>query len=134
MNAVAQLEIPLAPKPDMPDISDSIIFIQPTSKAALNLAITTAGLEHQDVWTALGIDKGQWSKICSGQNNFPIDRLHEFNNIVGNTIYLKWLNYKCGFEIKPMLSTLEQQLEQETLKRVEAEKENELMRQLLSRR
>lgn len=135
MTAVeSQLEMPFRKRPEQMDVSDEVIRTQPTSRAALSLAIAASGLEDQEVCKRLGIDAGYWSRIRSGKNGVTSDIIIQLNEILGNTIYLKWLNYRCGHECKPLLSTLEQQLEAERQRLAEVEKENELMRKLLSGR
>lgn len=130
MSAVVQSD--MFPKQVEPnDLPDALIFNCPKSFRALNLAIQSAHLEQQDLWKHLGIDKGSWSKIINGQANFPNDKLGSFCKLVNNTIYLRWLNFQCGYQCQPILSTLEQKLEAEQLKSQELEKENKLMRELL---
>ena len=92
------------------DLPDTVVRNCLKSHQALKLAITSSGLEHQHLWKPLGIDKGSWSKIINGQAHFPNDKLQHFCKLVNNTIYLRWLNFQCDHECKPILSTLEQQL------------------------
>ena len=132
MSAVVQAD--MFPK-EVPlnDVPDTLIFNCSRAHRALNLAIQSAGLEQQDLWRHLGIDKGSWSKIINGQAHFPNDKLKPFCKLVNNNIYLRWLNYQCEHECKPIKSSLEQQLEQERAQFKELEKENKLLRELLKK-
>ena len=130
MSAVIQQDFfPQGAEPN--DLPDHVIRGCQKSHQALNLAITSSGLEHQHLWKPLSIDKGSWSKIINGQAHFPNDKLKSFCKLVNNNIYLRWLNYQCEHECKPIKSTLEQQLEQERAQLKELEKENKLLRELL---
>ncbi len=128
-----QIEMPLTKRADRQHVPDSVVYAQSSSTAALTLAISVSGLEDQDIYKPLGIDAGQWSRIRSHKNNFPTDKIKEFSEIVGNTIYLQWLNYQCGMETRPMLNTVEMQLEAAKARINELEHDKELMARLLQR-
>jgi len=51
--------------------------------------------------------------------------------LVGNDIPLIWLAHRRGYELKPLLSTLEQQLAAERAARLEAERELEIIKRFV---
>ena len=76
------------------------------------------GKMNQDaVRLQMNYDSGLFSRILSGQANFPIERLSEFNEIVGHDLTIHWLCYKNGYEAHILPKLLEKQL---------SEKDNQL--------
>lgn len=61
---------------------------------AVNLCISVTGASPKDAYLDLGIDKGWWSKIQSGQNPFPSDKLVPLMEKYGNDIPLTWLAFQ----------------------------------------
>lgn len=61
---------------------------------AVNLCISVTGAIPKDAYVDLGIDKGWWSKIQSGQNPFPSDKLVPLMEKYGNDIPLTWLAFQ----------------------------------------
>ena len=115
-------------------VPDAVVFRQPSSKAAVGLAIMTAGLEHQDVYKPLGIAAGVFTKIInSGTSNFPNDKLKAFCSLVGNDIYIRWLADQCGFDVVTRKSTIEDELEAAQEKIKSLEHDSDLMRGLLTK-
>lgn len=86
-----QVALPLA-RP----VDPHVIVIQPTLLAAINLCISAAGREPKAAYMELEIDKGHWSRIQSGQNSFPTDKLLQLMDAMGNDIPLQWLAYRRG--------------------------------------
>lgn len=81
-------------------------------EAVFKRAITDSGLFESEIADALEMDKGQLSKTLTA-GNLQARRIEQFNDAVGNRIVLQVWNYRSGFELKPMLSTLERELERE---------------------
>ena len=81
-------------------------------EAVFKRAITYSGLFDSEIADALEMDKGQLSKTLAA-GNLQTRRIEQFNEAVGNKIALQVWNYRAGYEMKPLLSTLEQELEQE---------------------
>ncbi len=52
----------------------------------------------------------QFSKCKSGIAHFPPNKLRKLMDICGNRIPLRWLALHEGFELRPLLSTIEQEL------------------------
>lgn len=61
---------------------------------AVNLCISVTGASPKDAYIDLGIDKGWWSKIQSGQNPFPADKLVPLMEKYDNDIPLTWLAFQ----------------------------------------
>lgn len=108
--SVTQLDAfgPAAPKQAV--VSDAIIQAQPSFLAAILLAMTVSGREDKQIYSPLEIDHAQWSRIRGGTANFPVNRLDQFMDLVGNDIPLRWLAFKRGFELKPLRSELERRV------------------------
>lgn len=99
MNGVEQLE--LLTDSDKPlrtaqPVSLDVIYRQPDRLSAIKLAVQVSGLDEKQIYMALGLDKASWSKIMSGQFNFPTNKEEQFYDIVGNEIPLIWLAYRRG--------------------------------------
>ena len=130
-----QVEMTLskAAKSDQEYVSNSVVFKQPSSHTALGLSISVSGLDDQDIYTPLGIDAGQWSRIRKGAAHFPDDKIGEFQKLVVNDIYIRWLANKCDRDVFQRKSTLEEELiaAQEKIKYLEHD--SDLMRGLLTK-
>lgn len=72
------------------------IYKQPSALKALQLSVQVSGLGEKEIYLPLGIDKGQWSRILSGQAHFPINKYEQFMDLVGNEVLLIWLAYRRG--------------------------------------
>lgn len=76
------------------------MIAQPTLLAAVKLAISVAGFESdKEVYGALGIDAGHWSRIHRGEAHFPIDKLSALMDLCGNEAPLLWLTHNRGYDI-----------------------------------
>mgnify|MGYP000906926155 CR=1 FL=1 len=87
----------------------------------LRTAMRLGDVTDNSMQIQLGIDKGNFSRIMSGQANFPIDKLSLFCEIVGNDLVLHWLVYQRGYELRVIPKLLEEQIHQKN----EAIKEKE---------
>jgi hypothetical protein len=68
-----------------------------TQGQALDLALRAAGLERKEVYLPLDIDPGTFSKIIEDKGaNFPADKIGELCRLLGNRIFLEWINWQCG--------------------------------------
>lgn len=81
-----------------------------TQGQALDLAIRASGLEQKEVYMALGIDPGTFSKILSDKATFPLDRLRSLCTILKNRIFLDWINYQVGCMAVVIQSDAEREL------------------------
>jgi len=76
---------------------------------AIDRAIQWSDLEDHEVYEYLEIDKAQWSRIMSGNMNFPTQKYHLFNECVGNTILLRYDAYQEGMDVVPLESELQKE-------------------------
>lgn len=111
-----------------------VVRRQRSAAAALCLAITSSGLEDKEVYGALGIDAGYWTRIKKGEATLQADLIQPFCDVVGNRIYLEWQAYQTGCTLVQIQSEAERLLEAERARRIEAEKENRLLRELVQGR
>lgn len=109
----------------------------PNEVAAIDLACRCSGLMDKQIADDLGMDEGNWSKLRRGQRGFmPGDRIH-FMNVVGNQILREWEEESLGYDsttLRVHSSALEQQLEAERAEKAELQRQNDLMRELLTGR
>jgi len=76
------------------------------------------------LYNPLEIEKAQWSRIMSGDMNFPTEKYHAFNDCVGNLILLRYDALQEGQGVVPLESEL--QKENRLLKNELTRKEEEM--------
>lgn len=121
-------------QPEQHDISLEFIVSRPTMLHALNFAQEVSGIPDKQIADALDLDTAQLSRIKSGNAHFPPNKLAAFMRTTGNTIPLQWLAHTMGFELKPLRSELEKQVEQLRSELEESRREGQLMRSLITER
>lgn len=134
MSRVAeQGELALARKAESATVAIELIRRQKTAAAAFSLACSVSGLEDKEIYLALGMDAGHFSRMKKGDAGFPPDRIAEFCGLVGNNIYPEWQAYQVGCTLVMIQSEAERRAEQAARERDEALAQNRLMRELLGR-
>lgn len=128
-----QSELALAREPVRADVSVEMIRRQRTASAAFSLACSASGLEDKEIYLALGIDPGHFSRIKKGEAGFHPDRMREFCALVGNRIYPEWIAYQVGTTLVMIQSEAERLLDAERARATALAAENRLMRELLGR-
>jgi len=98
-------------KPKQEPIELSVITRQPNLMSAVRLCIQVSGLDEKQVCMTLDIDAGHWSRIMKGEAHFPLNKLETLMDLCANDIPLIWQANRRGFELKPLKSTIEQQME-----------------------
>ncbi len=93
-------------------------------KALAALLATIGDIPDKKLYHTLEINSGQWSKICSGEANFPLDKLPRLFEECKNTHLLHWLAGECGYELVLKRSAAEQQ-------RDDAVSENKVLKRLI---
>lgn len=124
-------------KPEMQIVDQRVIDAQPSMTAAIRLCQQMSGLEDKEIVGRHGIvgDIAQWSRITrSGQHNFPQDKLCTYMDVCGNEVPLIWLARSRGYELVPMETEMERRLRIEREKSEELERENLLLKKLLTGR
>jgi hypothetical protein len=84
-----------------------------TFDEAIRVAIRAWGRAEKQIYLELGIDRGNFSRMLSGEANFPPRFLPKLCQIIGNDFILAWLAYQQGYELRIIPKILENQLEKE---------------------
>lgn len=121
-----QLELQMASLMD-----EHVVVRQPSLTRAIVVCADIAGFEDKKAASAAGVDPATWSRIKTGQANFPQENYRTFQTKCGNYLPLQWLARDCGFDLVHMESELERQLRVEREARTAIEAENKLLRGLL---
>lgn len=99
MTAVDDRQIPLRMARAAHDVDPVLVLAQPTLLGAIKLCISVAGFESdKEVYGALGIDAGHWSRIHRGEAHFPVDKLSTLMDLCGNEAPLLWLVHARGYD------------------------------------
>jgi hypothetical protein len=96
-----------------------VIMAQPTLKDAIRLSKSVSGLDDKQICGILEIDPAQWSRIFTGQANFPENKLIQFMETCGNIIPVIWLSCNLGYDLQPAETELEAELRQERAEKEE---------------
>jgi len=100
MTIIDDPQIPLRLTKGKQALDPAIVIAQPTLLAAVKLAISVGGFEaDKEVYGALGIDAGHWSRIHRGEAHFPLDKLPALMDLCGNEAPLIWLTHRRGYDI-----------------------------------
>lgn len=116
----------LVRKAEKPELPLNVIAAQPTMSAAIKLCVQASGLEHKEIYMALGLQQAQWSKTLNGDYHFDPEKLHDLMNVCGNEAPLVWLAHKRGYALVLLKSKVEKALE-DAEKALEKEREKTLM-------
>lgn len=119
-----------AEKENMIELAKTIKTFNEAFRAAIRL---WGGTEKQ-IWLELGIDKGHWHRCLSGSAHFPNQFIPNFCEIVGNNLVLQWLAYQCGYELRIIPKTLEDQLEKERDENAQLKAKLQYLENLLTRK
>jgi hypothetical protein len=99
MTILADHQLPLRLARTTQVVDPSIVIAQPTMLHAIKLCITLGGFESEkQVYGALDIDAGHWSRITRGDAHFPVDRLSALMTLCGNEAPLIWLAHARGYD------------------------------------
>lgn len=124
-------ELALVRRPTRSSVSLDLIHKQRTAEAALSLAVATSGLDDKEIYLALRIDAGHWSRMKKGEAGFPPNAMRDFCDLVGNTVYPEWIAYQVGCQLVMIQSEAERRAEAAERERDEARSEAELLKKLL---
>lgn len=108
-----QSELPLSRGGKVPAFTVPIEMIRAlkTPGEAIETARKAAGLEKKEVYLALEIDAGTWTKIEDSAASLPANKIRKFCDEVGNRIYVEWINYQVGCTAVLIKSEAERQIE-----------------------
>ena len=122
MSPVAQPSLPLG------KVSSDEIARKRSFGEAIGLAAELAGYDlDKQASTDIGMDKGQWSRIQSGQEGIKWEKLRTFLDKVGNDVPLLWMLHQRGYDLHSLRkreSVTERELR-------ETREENAALRRLL---
>jgi hypothetical protein len=132
LSSVDQQELPLARKADAVTIPLQLIVKQSSFAGAIALCVQASGLEEKEIYLSLEIDAGHWTRIMKGDAHFPVNKLNTLMNLCGNEVPLQWLANSRGYALVQIETETQRLLRAEQDRRKEAEKENALLRNLLT--
>lgn len=132
--SVEQGDLALSRKPNQVDIPLPMIWAKKTAGAAFTLACDASGLDDKEVYLALGIDKGYFSRMKSGTATLDADLIAAFCKTVGNHIYAEWIAYQVRCTLVVIQTEAERRAAEAEARAEAYAAENRLMRQLLSGR
>lgn len=104
---------------------------QKNAAAALCLACQSSGLEDKEIYGALNIDAGYFSRMKKGEATLQADLVAPFCELVNNRIYPEWVAYSLGCTLVQIKSEAERRAELAEQRAAALDAENRLMRQLL---
>lgn len=114
LTEVADPQIPLGLRREPTAVDLSLVRAQPTLLAAIKLCISLGGFQDEkQVYGALGIDAGHWTRIMRGEAHFPVNKLTELMDLCGNEVPMLWLIHARGYDVA-------------TLRRLESENERKV--------
>jgi hypothetical protein len=129
-----QGELLLACRAEPNDVPIEMVRRQKSAAAALALAVQSSGLEDKEVYVALGIDPGYFSRIKKGEATLQADLIQPFCDLVNNRIYPEWIAFQIGCQLVQIQSEAERRAQVAEERAKAAEAENKLMKQLLTGR
>jgi hypothetical protein len=93
----AQREMPMLGAVEKPiAVDDHLISQCDTMLDAILLCVNLSRFTHTRVRDMLGIDKGHWSRIMTGQANFPTNKMHQLVQVCRNLAPLQWFSHATG--------------------------------------
>ena len=129
-----QRELPLARAHQSQPVAMEVIQAQRTFSAALSLAVNVSGLEEKEVYIPLKIDASHWTRIMKGDAHFPVDKLNDLCDLLGNEVPLIWWAHSRGKGLHLLESESARQLRLEQERANKLEEQNRLLRDLLQGR
>jgi hypothetical protein len=131
---VDQEELALIRTPNMVDVPIELIRAQKSGGAAFSLACQVSGLEDKEIYLALGLDAGYFSRMKKGDATLADDKIAEFCRTVGNTIYPEWRAYQVGCTLMLIQTEAERQRDEARAALEKTEIENRILREMLQGR
>lgn len=117
----------------MQEVDLEAVRRQPSMTRALMLCSDLGGFENdKDFCRHLDLDPSVWTRIKSGDANFPHDRYETLFDACGNETPLIWLADRRGYLLTPKESELERRLRLEKERADGLAKENGLLKGLIT--
>ncbi len=111
MQALDHPALPLARRAYDADVSLSLVSRQPCLSKAIAMCVQLSGLEEKEIYMALEINAGHWSRISKGEAHFPVNKLGALMDFCGNEAPLMWLAYSRGKGLVLLKSDAERRAE-----------------------
>lgn len=111
LRGVEQLELRIPRRAVPQHVDVSVVAMQRSMTAAILLCVQASGLTDGEISSDLEIDPATWSRTKNGQANFPPDKLEHLMERCGNHVPLQYLAMRSEFELRPLRSALEVQLD-----------------------
>jgi hypothetical protein len=100
MTLLADPQIPLRLVRVSQAIDPAVVMAQRSLLGAIKLCVSLGGFEaDKQVYGALDIDAGHWTRITRGDAHFPVDKLTELMDLCGNEAPLIWLTHSRGYDV-----------------------------------
>lgn len=129
-----QGELTLARRAEPNTVPVEMIQRQKTAAAAFALACQSSGLEDKEIYGALGIDPGYFSRIKKGEATLQADLVAVFCELVANRIYPEWIAYRLGCTLVQIKSEAERRAEAAERRAAEAELKVRVLTEVLGGR
>lgn len=113
------------------DVPLAMIHGRKNQGAAFTLACEASGRDDKEIYLDLGIDAGTFSRMKDGKNTLSNDRMHDFCESVGNTIFPQWIAYQVGCGLVMLKTEAERRAELAEARANEAEKKLEWAMQIM---
>lgn len=111
MTLAEQAELALTRAANPVDVPVEMIRAKRTAGAAFSLACDASGLDDKEIYMALEMDAGTFSRCRKGTNTLAGDAVARFCDVVGNRIYVEWLAYQIGCGLVMLKSEAERRAE-----------------------
>jgi hypothetical protein len=106
-----QADLGLSRRAEPNDMPIEVVRRQKTGAAAFSLACQSSGLEDKEIYGALGLDAGYFSRIKKGEATLQVDLIRPFCEVVNNRIYAEWQAYQVGCTLVQIQSEAERRAE-----------------------
>lgn len=129
MRAVEQPSLPMG------KVSVDEIARKRTFGDAIGLSAEVAGYDlDKQASSDIAMDKGQWSRIQSGQEGIKWEKLARFLDAMGNDVPLLWMLHRRGYDLHSLRkreSEVEQQLRLAQERIAMLEHDNQLLAKIM---
>lgn len=132
--AERQGRLDLARRAEPNSVPLEIIRKQRDGGQALTLAISSSGLDDQEICDALRVDAGYLSRMKKGAATLQADLIAPFCEMVGNTIYPEWIAYQLGCTLVVIQTEAERRAEDAERRATKAEEKARLLQEILQGR
>jgi hypothetical protein len=126
-----QPELALARRAEPNEVPVEMIRRQRTAASAFCVACQSSGLEDKEIYGALGIDAGYFSRIKKGEATLQAELVAPFCDLVGNRIYPEWQAFQIGCTLVQIKSEAERRAELAEQRAAAAELRCQVMADLL---